>query len=150
LAAPAHRVVRVPVGPKPIGILVKFDFKDWFQRHTYCFLDNLVPQTGDSKPTHFAIGLGNLHLSERSGLIRTAFYLQTQLFELLFAVSLETGNGHSVYARGFASGTLEHAVAGSANPRGIVHQIHQVPCPTVIGVGREQRSPGFSVLPVFA
>ena len=33
LAASSHRVVCAPVGPKPVGVLVKLDFKDRFQRH---------------------------------------------------------------------------------------------------------------------
>ena len=55
--------MRVPIGPKPIGMFVKLNFKDGLQCHTYRLLDNLVPQTWDSKPAHFAIGLGNLHSS---------------------------------------------------------------------------------------
>ena len=61
LATTGHRVVRTPVGPKPIGVLMEFDLENGFQRHAYCLLDDFVPQTGDSKLAHFAVSLGNLH-----------------------------------------------------------------------------------------
>jgi hypothetical protein len=63
LRAAVYRVVRAPIGPKPIGAVVELDLEDGFQRHTYCLLDDLVPQTGDSKLAHFAVRLGNFHPS---------------------------------------------------------------------------------------
>jgi len=61
LLAPMHGVVRIPVGPKPVGIVVKFNFKNGFQRHPYSLLDNFVPQARYPKLTHFAISLGNFY-----------------------------------------------------------------------------------------
>ena len=63
LLAPIHGMVCAPVGPKPVGAVMKFDLENGLQRHPYCLLDNLVPQTGDSKLAYFAIGLGYLHPS---------------------------------------------------------------------------------------
>ena len=40
---------------------MELDLENWFQRHPYCLLDDLVPQTGDSKLAHFAVSLGNFH-----------------------------------------------------------------------------------------
>jgi hypothetical protein len=61
LTALGYRMVRTPVGPKPVGVLMEFDLKNGFQRHTYGLLDNLVPQAGNSKLAHFAVSLGNFH-----------------------------------------------------------------------------------------
>jgi hypothetical protein len=58
-AATSHRVVRIPVGPKPIGVIVELDLEDGFQRHAYCLVNDPVPQAGDSKLAHFAVSLGD-------------------------------------------------------------------------------------------
>ena len=60
-AAPGYSMVRTPIGPKPVGVIMELDLKDGLQRHSYRLLDNFVPQTGDSKLAHFAICLGNFH-----------------------------------------------------------------------------------------
>ena len=62
---------------------MELDLEDGFQRHTYCLLDDLVPQAGDSKLAHFAVSLGDFHPSQRLRPIRTTFQLQTQFFEPL-------------------------------------------------------------------
>jgi hypothetical protein len=46
LTALGYRMVRIPVGPKPVGVLMELDLENGFQRHTYCLLDDLVPQAG--------------------------------------------------------------------------------------------------------
>ena len=61
MAATGYRVVRTPIGPKPVGVFMELDLEDGLQRHAYCLLDNLVPQAGDSKLAHFAVSLGNFH-----------------------------------------------------------------------------------------
>jgi hypothetical protein len=69
-------VVRIPVGPKSKGAVVELDLKNGFQRHAYRLLHDFVPQAGNPKPAHFAVGLGDFHSPKRLRPVRTAFQLQ--------------------------------------------------------------------------
>jgi hypothetical protein len=57
----AHCVVRTPIGSKPERVFMELNLKNGFQCHTYYLLDDLVPQAGNPKPAHFAIGLGDFY-----------------------------------------------------------------------------------------